>query len=171
MIAKKSTNPTYDYYYDMPEVTMQPDGGNEIEVDLPNSGNAVDDIPWEYVDEEDAGVYVLERKVRSRGSIGREVPAPEANRPGHQRAEPGVYDELDYDLSPRIDGRPNNSTNLEKGNGCSKQKKILILSVLGTLIIGLVAAGVVLALQRKYCFQIVSNNLLENIFCLIHPLN
>ena len=151
MIAKKSNSPDYDYYYDMPEVTNPPDGSNNAELDLPRSRNdQVDDIPWEYVYDEDDGVYVLERRARPSGSNPTAIPAPEARRPGHKRADPGVYDELDYELSPRTLGGSDHPATLENRRKRSKQTKVLILSILLTLLIGAVSASIVLIIQGNY---------------------
>ena len=151
MIAKKRTSPDYENYSDMHEATNQSEGGNNAERHFPRSRNAQDDyVLWEYDGEEETGVYVLERAARLCGSDATVSPASESRRPGHISADPGVYDSLDYEQSPRIKGSSNHPATEENRRKSYKQKKVLILSILITLLIGAVCAAVVLSVQSNY---------------------
>ena len=105
MISKVSSNPTYDAYYELPEVTYENDEIHE------------DDI--------DTGEYVLER-MGAKSSHSVENPCPEKSKPGHKPSVPGVYDYLyDDSNSFQIPVDKHNQSALNDKDGCSKKKKNL----------------------------------------------
>ena len=75
------------------------------------------------------GEYVVEKNTKTKDSNPTKASTPENKKPGHQRAEPNVYDELDYELSPRVEVS-------NKKEGLSKQNKIIIVSVLVVCVVG-----------------------------------
>ena len=128
MISKVSDNPTYDAYYELPEVTYEND---EINADDDNQGE-----------------YVLE-KPKSKPSRATEAPEPDNRRPCHIRSEPGLYDYLDYELSPRIETKPKDQIPLNNDSGCSKKKKNFIVLGIGIFLNSAIVVGVVFLLQSK----------------------
>ena len=131
MISKVSNNPTYDAYYELPEVTYEND---EI--------NADDDYQ---------GEYVLE-KPKSKRSRAIEAPEPDNRRPSHKRSEPGLYDSLDYELSPRIETKSKDQIPLNNDSVCSKKKKIFITLGIVIFLNSAILVGVVFLLQGKSTF-------------------
>ena len=128
MISKVSNNPTYDAYYELPEVTYEND---EINTDDDNQGE-----------------YVLE-KPHSKPSHAIEALEPGNRKPGHKRSEPGLYDCLDYELSPRNETKIKDKIPLDNNNGGSKKKKIFIALGIGVFLNSAILVGVVFLLQGK----------------------
>ena len=128
MISKVSNNPTYDAYYELPEVTYEND---EINTDDDNQGE-----------------YVLE-KPHSKPSHAIEALEPGNRKPGHKRSEPGLYDYLDYELSPRNETKIKDKIPLDNNNGGSKKKKIFIALGIGVFLNSAILVGVVFLLQGK----------------------
>ena len=158
MSLKKSNSPDYDAYYDMPVMPNVPVEGINQQSNYQNSRNVVNAIPRNYVDDDDAGEYVLEKKVKSKASNVIVNPCSEHEKPGHKRSVLGVYDELNYDydldIKPQIDIELQIEVDLhEKTNGSSRRKKILIVFIIGTCLIGAIIAGVVFLLWGNYYFQ------------------
>ena len=98
----------------------------------------------------------------SKNSKCREQNNRFAKRPKHRETIEGIYDELDYDLSdptmtsPTMDskiesGSSKKSEIKEKNNRKSElklsKKAIIILSILGTCIVGGITIGVILSVQ------------------------
>ena len=128
MIPKTSSTGEY-VYYEYPEYTNESEYVYDEEPETPQSRNATN-IDCEYVyDDDEDGEYVLEKISRTKDSYPTQASNPENKKPGHQRAEPDLYDELDYELSPRVE-----VTN--KKEGLSKQNKIIIVSVLVVCVVG-----------------------------------
>ena len=79
-------------------------------------------------------------------------PSINKQKPGHQRGTSGLYDEIDYNLDPRIKDAPRtqNNENVPKDTkeigGNSRKKKIIIGCVIGSLLIGAITGGLSLAL-------------------------
>ena len=79
-------------------------------------------------------------------------PSINKQKPGHQRGTAGLYDEIDYNLDPRIKDAPRiqNNENVPKDTkeigGNSRKKKIIIGCVIGSLLIGAITGGLSLAL-------------------------
>ena len=131
MISKVSNSPDYDAYYELPEVK---DENDEINADDDNQGE-----------------YVLE-KPKSKPSHVIEAPEPNNRKPGHKRSEPGLYDSLDYKLSPRIETKSKDQLPINNDSGCSKKKKIFILLGIGIFLNSAIVVGVVFLLQGKNTF-------------------
>ena len=99
----------YDAYYEWQQSANNYEYGNE-------DNNGYDD-----------GEYVLELKNKGKEQISG------STKPRHKRSESGVYDELDYDLSPRNQTDQHNQTilkNAENSNGCTKPQKVMIISII-----------------------------------------
>ena len=97
--------------------------------------------------EHDDGEYVLEQKIKDK------EPNSNKNKPRHKKSEAGVYDEIDYDLSPRNETRLQNQiivNDLETKDRCSKQRMIVVISILVITLIGAVVAGVIFVTYGKY---------------------
>ena len=97
--------------------------------------------------EHDDGEYVLELNINGK------EPNSHENKPRHKRSEPGVYDELDYNLSPRNETHSQNQIlvdDWEKRDGCSKHKKMAIISILVITLVASVVTGAALATYGKY---------------------
>ena len=134
------TRATGEYVYDdYPEYATESEYVYEVEPKAPYSRNKTNS-DGDYVYNEMEGYYVQEKKSRTKDSN----PAP--GKPGHHRSEPNLYDELDYELSPRVEvGMQkrevnNDKTHLKDSNkkdGNSKKTKTIIVPVLG---VSLVAA-------------------------------
>ena len=131
MISKVSNSPDYDAYYELPEVK---DENDEINADDDNQGE-----------------YVLE-KPHSKPSHAIEALEADNRKPGHKRSEPGVYDYLDYELSPRIETKSNDQIPLNNDSGCSKKKKIFITLGIGIFLNSAITVGLVFLLQGKSTF-------------------
>ena len=144
MIPKTSSTGEY-VYYEYPEYINESEYVYDEEPETPNSRNATN-IDCEYVyDDDEDGEYVLEKKSRTKDSNPTQASNPENKKPGHQRAEPDLYDELDYELSPRVEvdiGRKEANhdktilNDSSKKEGLSKKKKIIIVSVLAVCVVG-----------------------------------
>ena len=94
----------------------------------------------EYVYDEDDGEYVLERDDRPNVSNAMKQSVQENKKPGHKITDAGLYNELDYDLSPRneklsekIDVHSDKLATIESKKNCqmTKKKKIIIVTFLG----------------------------------------
>ena len=135
MISKVSSDPTYDAYYELPEVTYENDEIHE------------DDI--------DTGEYVLER-MGAKSSHSVEPPCPEKSKPGHKPSVPGVYDYL-YDDSNSFQSPvdKNNQSALNDKDGCSKKRKILVACIIGTFSLGVTIIGFAIFLTGIWNFLIL----------------
>ena len=120
-------------------------------------------IEDEYYDEyiyqeepEDQVTYVLPSQRFSEDSGTEEVSASVPQRPGHARTIPGIYDELDYTISPRV--TPESTHQHHRGNEGTQEKSnkeflifnkkvFIIASILLTCVIGGVIVGVIFFLQ------------------------
>ena len=98
----------------------------------------------------DIGTYVYEEK--SKKPCTKVVSIPK-QKPGHQRGQEGLYDEIDYQLDPQTkdaksirnnDTVPKGSTKTDEK---SKKKKMIIGFVIGGLLIGAIVIGLVFALS------------------------
>ena len=105
-----------------------------------------------YINDYDDGEYVLDKKDLRKTSNVLKQPTPEIKKPSHKNSIKDVYDELDYELSPRIqDSNQENENQRDKTmlmeseneDGSSKKKKICFASVLGICLIGAIAVGIV----------------------------
>ena len=79
----------------------------------------------------------------------------ENNKPKHISSDPGVYDELDYNLSNRNETYNTNQTvlkDLDKKDGRSKQKTVVIISVIVFLVLIAVLVSVLLATNGKFWY-------------------
>ena len=108
-------------------------------------------------DDFDPGEYVLEKK-KTNASVEVAIPNPVERRPGHKPTIPGVYDDL-YDYNT---GTQNSAVNPEKTvltgkYGCSKQKKLVVGSIIGIGAIALIAFGVILYLQGRHYLSTMVN--------------
>ena len=148
----------YDAYYSWEGETYEAVKTNEGEVDN------VDEKAHSY---DDVGEYILEQKDKKNESkLGN-------RKPEHRPSNPQIYDDLDYNLSPRNETIRNNQTidnDFHKESTCSKQKKIVIASIITIILIGAVGAGVIFAIQCKFqclCYsmsvQIFRDYIPENI--------
>ena len=113
-----------------------------------NKNDGVVDNEDEYVYSSDGvGEYVLEQKDKKNESkLGNQ-------RPEHRPSVPQIYDDLDYNLSPRNETIHNSQTidnDFDKETRCSKPKKIIIASIITIILIGAVGAGVNFAIQCKF---------------------
>ena len=96
---------------------------------------------------DDVGEYVLEQNNKKNESkLGNQ-------RPEHRPSVPQIYDDLDYNLSPRNESIRNNQTidsDFHKESRCSRPKKIVIALILTIILIGAVGAGFIFAIQCKF---------------------
>lgn len=134
MIYKKSTSSvaSYDAYYDFPDVIND----------------------YEEIDE---GEYVLEHD-KTTTFLPFESSTPGNGKPGHKLSEPGVYDYLDYELSPRIEGSSSASNIIANKLECLKnlkRTKIFVFSIIAILITAAIAIGVVFHHQSRYQFFVI----------------
>ena len=138
-----------------PEVTNQTEEVVDENMNPPSPSSSIYTLfEDEYVLDDDDGKQAdddgeqeLEREDKTKTQDVTIVPAPEAKKPGHQRASPGIYEELDYSLNPQIGAMSHGQTDLKEKNGCFKERKSVVLSVLGTVLAAAVASGVVLSLK------------------------
>ena len=131
-----------------PEVTNQTEEVVNETMSLPGTSSSIYTLfEDEYVFDDDNGEQELEREDKTTSQDVTIAPAPEAKKPGHQRASPGIYEELDYSLNPQIGAMSHGQTDLKEKNGCFKERKSVVLSVLGTVLAAAVASGVVLSLK------------------------
>ena len=136
MNSMLNSYPSCDAYYDLPEVS---NGNEEI--------NAEDFDP---------GEYVLDKKKTKEDSNEVEIPDPEKRKPGHKPTITGVYDDLyEYDTDPQISSANPDKTRSKDPYRCSKQRKIFAGSIIGMLVVGVIAAGVIFSLQGIYTFCII----------------
>ena len=109
--------------------------------------------------EPDDGEYVLKLKIKDKELNSHN------NKSRHKKSETGVYDELDYDLSPRNQTHSQNQIlvdDFERKDGCSKHKKIAVISILVITVIAIVIAGVVYVLYGKYDLPLqLSNSIVD----------
>ena len=114
-----------------------------------NNGEYIYDDDEEYVLEYNDKTKVSDSKVRS---------ISENKKPTHKETVPGIYNELDYNLSPRTQENSGNRLGLqnqEKKWGNSKCKKIVIVPVIGLLLAGGVVIAMLIGIQGKiyYAFR------------------
>ena len=143
MIAKTSSTGGY-VYYDYPEYTNDSETINDEEPKASNSRSGTNN-DCEHVYDDDKGEYVLEKKIRTKDTNQTKASTLGNKKPGHQRTEPNIYDELDYELSPRVevdietrevDHDKTILIDSNKKEGLSKQNKIMIVSVLVVCVVG-----------------------------------
>ena len=127
MNSNSNADYSCDAYYDLPELKYE------------NEEIIAEDF--------DPGEYVLE-KTKTKNSNEVEIPNPEKRKPGHKPTIPGVYDDLyDYDTDPQISAVNPDKTLSKDTYGCSKQSKIFAGSIIGIVVVGVIATGVVFSLQ------------------------
>ena len=111
-----------------------------------------------YINDYDDGEYVLDKKDLRKTSKVLKQSAPEIKKPSHKISVSDVYDELDYELSPRVQDSCKKNENQgdktilmesEYEGGSSKKKKICFASVLGICLIGAFVVGIVFAIQGQ----------------------
>ena len=105
----------------------------------------------EYIYDEDEE-YVLERNDKTKVSDSKVRSISENKKPTHKETVPGIYNELDYNLSPRAQENSGNTLGVqsqEKKWGLTKCKKIVIVSVIGFLLAGGVVIAMVIGIQGK----------------------
>ena len=109
----------------------------------------------------DIGTYVYEEK--SKKPCTKVVSIPK-QKPGHQRGEAGVYDEIDYQLDRSIQDVQKISSNkpvptdTAKTDEKAKKKKIIIGVVIGCLLIGAITVGIVFTLPGWYILMLLLNS-------------
>ena len=90
---------------------------------------------------------------------------PASKRPGHCKTVENVYDELDYELSPRVgfqsnSDKCNDSKTMKKESGTPlelqlkltlhlSKRSIIIMSIFSICLLGAIIIGVVISLQGK----------------------
>ena len=131
MIYNESTNSvaSYDAYYDFPDLI------NDHE-------------------EKDEGDYVVNCK-KTTTFLPFEISTPEKRKPGHKQSEPGVYDELDYKLSPRIESNSSASNIVTNKLECFKilkKTKIFVVSIIVIVVTAAIAVGVIFHHQSRCQF-------------------
>ena len=88
-----------------------------------------------------------------------------SKRPGHCKTAENVYDELDYELSPRVgfESKPNKSNDnnaMKKESGTPlefqlkltfhlSKKSIIIMSIFSICLLGAIIVGIIVSLQGK----------------------
>ena len=148
MISKKSTNSTYDAYYDFPDVTNVSEDSDAY-YDLPDVTNVTEEI--------DQGEYVTELK-NTTTFLPYEILVSENRKPGHKQSESGVYDELDYELSPRIEGSSSASTIRNNKLECLKnvkKTKVYVISIVVIILTVAIAIGIVFHSQSRYYYHLI----------------
>ena len=151
----------YDASYEMEEEPNEPIRAHEEQSNIPNPKNAEtlssddycsrgDDVEVEYVYSEDIK--------ESSNSVNSSVPESKTtiNHRNKPVSDNHIYDELDYDLSPRVQTNQNNAPvpedNVMKNQYLKyfeycKQKKIVISSIVGLFLFGIVVVCVAFALK------------------------
>ena len=127
--------------YENSEITDESEYVYDEGPDSTNSKNSIRrSYDAEYVYDEDDGEYVLERDDRPSVSNATKKSSQETKKPGHKTTEDGLYNELDYDLSPRnekvsenIEVHSDKVASLESKKKCqiTKKKKTIIVAILG----------------------------------------
>ena len=105
----------------------------------------------EYIYDEDEE-YVLECKDKTKVSDSKVRSISENKKPTHKETVSGIYNELDYELSPRAQENSGNTSGLQKQEkkwSLTKCKKIIIASLTGLFIAGGVAIAIVVGIQGK----------------------
>ena len=92
----------------------------------------------------DDGEYVLEMQNKDKELNSH------SDKSRHKKSESGVYDELDYDLSPRTETHSQNQILADDLENCAKHKKIAVILIIAIALIASVVAGVVYATYGKY---------------------
>lgn len=135
-------------YDDYPEYTDVSEHAYEEGSNAPYSRNATNDDD-EYVYDE--AVYVVEKKSGTKYPNQTNASHPEIKKPGHKRTDPGIYDELDYELSPSVEvdleGKGVNHdktilTDSTTNDVGSKKKKTIIGSVLGVSVVAAIFGSI-----------------------------
>ena len=123
MISKISSSTDYDAYYELPDATYE------------NKGINTDDF--------DQGEYVLEK--RNTKELGKANSSnPEERKPSHKPTTTGVYDDLyDYGTGPKTSEINSSKTLVIDKYGCSKQRKFFFGSIVGIVVTGVIAFGVI----------------------------
>ena len=138
MGSKPNNNFDYDQYYDWKEPTKKSACFHD--------GNKKDEYVYY---EHDNGEYILERKPQNKLSNS------ENKKPKHISSDAGVYDELDYNLSPPNETYYSNQTvlkDLDTKDGRSKRRTVVIISVIAFLVIMTVFVSVLLAINGKFWY-------------------
>ena len=137
MSSKISSTTSYDGYYEMPEVTCE---NEEIKSDV-----------------FDPGEYVLEKK-KTKDSDKVVIPILGKGKPGHKPTMAGVYDDLyDHDTNPPPSVVNSDTPLLEDNYGWSMQRKIFVWCILGLVVVGAAAAGVIYSILGSYIFMLFQN--------------
>ena len=153
MTSKWSKSGDY-VYYEESDVTNESNHNYENDPTKQRTSHPYHD--GKYINDSDDGEYVLDKKdLRKTSKVLKQL-APEIKKPSHKISVSDVYDELDYELSPRIKGSSKKNENqadktilIESANeaGSSKKKKICFASVLGICLLGAFVVGIVFAIQ------------------------
>lgn len=160
MTSKISTNPEYDEYY--PELTVYLPEKDDATVkrrnDIINNPSpsesiyTLNDLEATSDDpNDDDGEYVLSETKPIDSNVDENTQP--SRKPGHQRAEAGVYDELNYNISSNMNSPiadPSTEIRNETKCRCSRPQKFLIVSITGLFIIGAIATGIVIVFQGNY---------------------
>ena len=126
MISNTSTDPTYDAYYELPELCYE---NQDI--------NAADN---------DRGVYLIDQ-MRSKKSSKEQNQVPESRKACHKPSLQGVYDDLyDYDMRPQASVDSTYQTVMNK-DLYLKQNKYAIAGAIGGFILGAVVVLAICILQ------------------------
>ena len=144
-------NESIDYHnYENSEITDESEYIYDEGPESPNSKNSIRrSYDPEYVYDEDDGEYVLDRDDRPNVSNAMKQSIQENKKPGHKITDAGLYNELDYDLSPRnektsekIEVHSDKAATIEWKKKCqmTKKKKIIIVTFLGICFIGTIIA-------------------------------
>ena len=97
--------------------------------------------------EDDDSEYALEKTTKKKELN------TENSKPKHKKSDAGVYDELDYTLSPRNESARTDETagkDIENKDSWFNQQKIVIISVIAIFLLVVVVAGSLFATQGKF---------------------
>ena len=153
MTSKTSTNPEYDEYYPeltvyLPEIDDATNRRNDDQINNPSPSESIYTLnDLEVISEDhngDNGEYVYSETMPIDSNVVENTQP--SRKPGHQRAEAGVYDELNYNVSPDTSSHiadPSTEIRNKTRGGCSRPQKILVASITGLFIIGAIVTGIV----------------------------
>ena len=153
MTSKLSKSGDYVYYE---ESDVQNESNYKYRKDPTIQRTSHPNHDGNYINDYDDGEYVLDHKDLKKSPKVLKQSAPEIKKPSHKNSIKDVYDELDYELSPRIQDRSIKNENKgdktmlmesECEGGSSKKKKICLASALGICLIGAMVVGVIFASQ------------------------
>ena len=145
MTSKKEES--IDYYdYENSEITDESEYVYDEGSESPNSKNSIRrSYDPEYVYDEGDSEYVLKRDDRPNLSNTSKQSTQDIKKPGHKVTDAGLYNELDYDLSPRNEKLPekievhsDKAASMESKKNCqmTKKKIIIIVAFFGICFIG-----------------------------------